>query len=81
MKKRIRLSERDLHRMIKESVRRIIDEVQVNGHALTETNNAVNIQISAAAGTGAANTPITVDTDSSTGAVTLKLEGIDCGTY
>ena len=58
-----------------------VNEVQVNGYALTETNNAVNVQISAAAGTGAASTPITVDTNSSTGAVTLKLEGLDCGTY
>ena len=58
-----------------------VNEVQVNGVALAETSNAVNVQISAAAGTGAASTPITVDTDSSTGAVTLKLEGIDCGTY
>ena len=57
-----------------------VNEVQVNGVALAETSNAVNVQISAAAGTGAASTPITVDTDS-TGAVTLKLEGIDCGTY
>ena len=58
-----------------------VNEVQVNGVALAETSNAVNVQISAAAGTGAANSPITVDTDSSTGAVTLKLEGLDCGTY
>jgi len=58
-----------------------VNEVQVNGHALAETGNAVNIQISAAAGTGAASTPITVYTDNSTGAITLKLEGLDCGTY
>ena len=58
-----------------------VNEVQVNGVALAETSNAVNVKISAAAGTGAASTPITVDTNSSTGAVTLKLEGLDCGTY
>ena len=59
---------------------RTVDEVKVNGKTLAETNNAVNVQISAAAGTGAASTPITVDT-SEKGAITLKLEGLDCGTY
>ena len=58
-----------------------INQVKVNNVALTETDNAVNVQISADAGTGAASTPITVQTNPSTGAVTLKLEGLDCGTY
>ncbi len=58
-----------------------VNQVKVNNVALTETSNAVNVQISATAGTGAEDTPITVVTDNSTGAVTLKLEGIDCGTY
>ena len=59
----------------------VIKSVKVNDVALAETNNAVNVQIGAAAGTGAESTPITVATDNSTGAITLKLEGIDCGTY
>ena len=48
---------------------------------IIETSNSVNVQISAVAGTGASVTPIVVNTDSSTGAVTIQLEGLDCGTY
>lgn len=57
-----------------------VNEVQVNGVALAETSNAVNVQISAAAGTGASNPAITVNTNT-TGKVTISLEGLDCGTY
>jgi hypothetical protein len=57
-----------------------VNEVQVNGKTLDETDNAVNIQISPVAGTGAANTPIVINT-SNDGAVTIQLEGLDCGTY
>jgi hypothetical protein len=66
---------------LKELSDRTVDQVKVNNVALTEANNSVNVQISSAAGTGASSTPITVVTNDSTGAVTLKLEGLDCGTY
>ena len=58
-----------------------VNQVKVNNIALAETSNAVNIQISAVNGTGASATPIVINTDSNTGAVTIQLEGIDCGTY
>jgi len=58
-----------------------VNEVQVNGTALAESNNVVNIQISATNGTGAASTPLIVNTNDGTGAVTIQLEGLDCGTY
>lgn len=57
-----------------------IEGVQVNGVDLPENDNKVNIQISSAA-TGADESPITVSTDNSTGAVTLTFGGIDCGSY
>jgi hypothetical protein len=58
--------------------------VSVNNVALTKTNNAVNVQISGstAAPSGTLNGPaIIVTTDNSTGAVTIGLGYIDCGTY
>lgn len=58
--------------------------VSVNNVALTKTNNAVNVQISGstAAPSGTLNDPaIIVTTDNSTGAVTIGLGYIDCGTY
>lgn len=58
-----------------------INQVKVNGVALTEENNAVNAQISAVAGTGAETAAIAVNTNDSTGAVTISLLGLDCGTY
>ena len=58
----------------------VIKTVKVNGSGLTETNNTVNVVINSAAGSGATGTPITVVTNQD-GAVTLKLEGLDCGTY
>ena len=58
-----------------------VNEVKVNDVALTEASNAVNVQISAAAGTGAETAAIAVNTDNSTGAVTISLLGLDCGTY
>lgn len=58
-----------------------VNQVKVNNVALTETANAVNVQIGAVNGTGADSTPIVINTDNSTGAVTIKLEGLDCGTY
>lgn len=58
-----------------------VNQVKVNGVPLTEEGNAVNAQISAAAGTGAETAAIAVNTDNSTGAVTISLLGLDCGTY
>jgi hypothetical protein len=58
----------------------VIKTVKVNGSGLTETDNTVNVVINSAAGSGATETPITVVTNED-GAVTLKLEGLDCGTY
>ena len=60
-----------------------VNAVQVNGVTLTETDNAVNVQISGATGAASptSSEAIVVTTDDSTGAVTLGLGIIDCGTY
>jgi hypothetical protein len=60
-----------------------INEVQVNGVALDETDNAVNVQISGntSAATPSSTEAIVVNTDSTTGAITIGLGTIDCGTY
>lgn len=58
----------------------VIKGVKVNGSGLTETNNEVNIQISSVAATGTDASPIVVNTDAN-GAVTLKIEYLDAGTY
>ena len=58
-----------------------VNEVQVNGVALTETSNAVNVQISSEAAQGTEASPIVVNTNQTTGAVTLQIQSIDCGTY
>lgn len=58
-----------------------VNQVKVNGVVLKKENNAVNAQINAAAGTGAETAAIAVNTDNSTGAVTISLLGLDCGTY
>ena len=57
--------------------------VSVNNVALTKTNNAVNVQISGATSEATATNgeAIVVTTDQNTGAVTLGLGYIDCGTY
>lgn len=58
--------------------------VSVNDVALTKTNNAVNVQISGstAAPSGTVNDPaIIVNTNQQTGAITLGIGYIDCGTY
>jgi hypothetical protein len=57
--------------------------VSVNNVALTKTNNAVNVQISGAtsAATATNGEAIVVNTDQNTGAITLGLGYIDCGTY
>jgi hypothetical protein len=58
-----------------------VETVKVNNVALAEESNAVNVQISSAPSSGAASSPITVNTDDSTGAVTLVIQNIDCGYY
>jgi hypothetical protein len=60
-----------------------VETVKVNNVALTETNNEVNVQISAAtsAATTSGNGAIVVNTDSTTGAITIGIATIDCGTY
>ena len=57
-----------------------VNEVQVNGVALAETNNTVNVQISSTPATRTSASPIVVNTDT-TGAVTLQILQIDCGEY
>ena len=59
-----------------------VGQVTVNGTALAETNNAVNVQIESATGatTAATTNAIVVQTDAN-GKVTLGLNYIDCGTY
>lgn len=58
-----------------------VSGVTVNGKAVTVSNHVAPISISAAAGTGAETKAIAVNTDNSTGAVTISLLGLDCGTY
>ena len=58
-----------------------VNQVKVNDVVLKKENNAVNAQIKAAAGTGAETAAIAVNTDNSTGAVTISLLELDCGTY
>lgn len=57
--------------------------VSVNNVALTKTNNAVNVQISGATSEATATNgeAIVVNTDQQTGAITLGIGYIDCGTY
>ena len=58
--------------------------VSVNNVELTPSNNAVNIHISGSTATpsGTINDPaIIVTTNQNTGAVTLGIGYIDCGTY
>ena len=58
-----------------------VSGVTVNGKAVTVSNHVAPISINAAAGTGAETKAIAVNTDNSTGAVTISLLGLDCGTY
>ena len=59
----------------------VIKSVKVNNVALAEASNAVNVQISSAPATGTDASPIVVNTNNSTGAVTLQILQIDCGEY
>lgn len=73
----------DLDQRLDEIESGYVETVQVNGVALTETANTVNVQVVAAtsASTATGTEAIVVNTDPSTGAITLGIAGIDCGTY
>lgn len=60
-----------------------VETVKVNNVDLTETNNAVNVQVSGAtaAATASNGEAIVVTTDNATGAITLGIANIDCGYY
>lgn len=59
----------------------VIKSVKVNDVALGKTSNAVNVQISSTPASGTSASPIVVNTDDNTGAVTLQILQIDCGKY
>ena len=59
----------------------VIKSVKVNNVKLAETSNAVNVQISSVKASGTDSSPIVVNTDNNTGAVTLQILQIDCGEY
>ena len=59
----------------------VIKSVKVNNVKLAETSNAVNVQISSLKASGTDSSPIVVNTDNNTGAVTLQILQIDCGEY
>lgn len=59
----------------------VIKSVKVNNVALGKTSNAVNVQISSTPASGTSASPIIVNTDDTTGAVTLQILQIDCGEY
>ena len=60
-----------------------IGAVQVNGVELSETSNTVNVQVDAATSAMTSNnsSAIVVDTDETTGKITIGLNLIDCGEY
>lgn len=60
-----------------------VETVKVNNVALAETDNAVNVKISAATSvpTATVNDPAIVVNTDNTGAITLGIGYIDCGTY
>lgn len=59
----------------------VIKSVKVNDVKLAGTSNAVNVQISSVKASGTDSSPIVVNTDDNTGAVTLQILQIDCGEY
>ena len=59
----------------------VIKSVKVNDVALGKASNAVNVQISSTPASGTSASPIIVNTDNTTGAVTLQILQIDCGEY
>lgn len=74
----------DLDERLEEIESGYVGTVKVNDVALTETDHAVNVQISGSTATpsGTVNDPaIIVNTNQQTGAITLGIGYIDCGTY
>ena len=73
----------DLDERLDEIESGYVGTVKVNNVALPETDNAVNVQINSSeeALTPTGNEAIVIDQDDSTGAITLGLGYIDCGTY
>jgi len=57
-----------------------ISGITVNGSGVTVTDNVAALTLSSAPSTGAAETPIIVET-SNNGGITLKFDGLDCGYY
>lgn len=57
-----------------------ISGVSVNGNAVTITDKIAALTLNSAPSTGAAETPIIVET-SNNGGITLKFDGLDCGYY
>jgi hypothetical protein len=57
-----------------------ISGITVNGSGVTVTDNVAALTLTSAPSTGAAETPIIVET-SNNGGITLKFDGLDCGFY
>jgi len=57
-----------------------ISGITVNGSGVTVSDNVAVLTLSSAPSTGAAETPIIVET-SNNGGITLKFDGLDCGFY
>lgn len=57
-----------------------ISGITVNGSGVTVTDNVAALTLTSAPSTGAAETPIIVET-SNNGGITLKFDGLDCGYY
>jgi hypothetical protein len=57
-----------------------ISGITVNGSGVTVSDNVAALTLTSAPSTGAAETPIIVET-SNNGGITLKFDGLDCGFY
>ena len=57
-----------------------ISGITVNGSGVTVSDNVAALTLTSAPSTGAAETPIIVETNNN-GGITLKFDGLDCGFY
>ena len=57
-----------------------VSGITVNGSGVTVSDNVAALTLTSAPSTGAAETPIIVET-SNNGGITLKFDGLDCGFY
>lgn len=57
-----------------------VSGITVNGSGVTVSDNVAALTLTSAPSTGAAETPIIVET-SNNGGITLKFDGLDCGYY